>query len=157
MRFPIAIISFFFPVFLDANNSREEITDDSVSKDFEVLKVEIEESMLKGLKERDPLKEFEERKTNNEILFYCYGSLMYGYSLPGLSKEQVEKYINSKKFDMENQFQTDPIPVFYPDKYLELLIEFIEEYNKIVLEYIEGPNKSLEVTPLADARVAPQL
>lgn len=98
---------------------------------------EVENSLMKALEQRDPKKELQENVDRKKLVFYCTGSYLYGYEVPGLSQAEVDEFINSKAYEIENHYQTDPMPVFQPDGYEEKILVFMETYNKLLLKHIK--------------------
>ncbi|MEX0362618.1 MAG: hypothetical protein AB3N10_16705 [Allomuricauda sp.] len=111
----------------------------------------------------EPEKEFRRNKEEGNLLPYATGSVMYGYRIPGIEKEDLDKFFPNWNKNFINRFGDDPSPFFLDadftlEEYWEAVEKFLVDYNKLLLEHIKSRhNQSLEVTPLADARGAPQL
>ena len=122
------------------------IADPIEDLDPEIDIEDIEDSMMEALEGRDPKKELRENIKHKKLVFYCTGSFLNGYSVPGLSQEEVDEFIESKDYKIENQYQTDPLPVFQPDGYYEMIIEFMEIYNKLLLNHIKEEHTKATLT-----------
>ena len=78
--------------------------------------VDWEKVLLDGVKKRNAKAEFDAGVKSGKLYFYAIGSFMDGYSLPGLTQEEVN-VTEKNDWKWANQFQTDPIPLGASQEY----------------------------------------
>jgi len=88
--------------------------------------------------ERTPEKELQANLLDQKLVFYCYGSFLDGYAVPGLSKEEVSEFIDSGAYDIENRYQTDPAPFNERKGYFDWIIDFMAAYNRLLVDYLKN-------------------
>jgi len=107
----------------------------------------------------DPSAEFRKNRDAGVVLFYSTGSLVSGDSFPGLSQEEVDRWITHDRLPFVRKFQDDPPPFFVGDdfsaaEYWDAVSEYLTAYNRLVLEEMNNrrtnkvlPGKPTEPSP----------
>lgn len=93
-------------------------------------------NLAQSIKNLSPEQEFKENKIANKICFYSFGSLAYGYKIPGITEDDKKIFIEEISTPVINRFSDDPEPVFSSEAYWTAVVEFLEKYNGLVVKHL---------------------
>ena len=114
-------------------------------------------SDLDLLKKRSVEREFSAAVRSGSVAFYAIGSLLDGYSLPGLTKEEAAR-VERESLRVVTAFATDPEPIGVTKEYWDAAEQFASAYNRMVYRYFteKRPNQPLHPTTTAVIPAAEQ-
>jgi len=97
--------------------------------------------MLASVLEMSPEAIFKENISSGEVFFYGKGNLSRSYKLPGLTEEEIERYVVSKKVPVVIKFLDDPVPIGASKEYWNAVNSFLTKYNRLTTQYLDAETR----------------
>jgi hypothetical protein len=86
---------------------------------------------------RTPEGEFTRNLADRRLAFYCYGSPAHGYRYPGVTQEQLDRFLKGGAAQSVVYWSDDPLDVLSEVESFESMTDFLARYNRLVLDYLE--------------------
>ena len=103
------------------------------SNDLSATQIEL----LNELRSMSVEKEFDENVRSGHLVFYAYGGMSEYCYVPGLTAEEIARYIETKLVVVQIEFSAHPGPLGTSRQYWKEVAKFVEDYNRLVVQYLK--------------------